>query len=59
MQTILGLLNVPSRKDVIRLSNKLEAIQGSLTNLNLKVDRLLAAQVRPRRRPVNGDEEDL
>ena len=42
MQTVLGLLNLPSRGDVNRLITKLEAIQGSLVNLNLKVDRLLS-----------------
>ena len=47
MQTLLGLLNVPSRADFNRLLTKLEAIQGSLVNLNLKVDRLMAS--RPRR----------
>lgn len=47
MQTLLALLNVPSRADLHRLTTKLEAIQGSLVNLNLKVDRLLAE---PRRR---------
>jgi hypothetical protein len=49
MQTLLGLLNMPSRSDMNRLLTKLEAIQGSLVNLNLKVDRLLAARTaRPR-----------
>ena len=48
MQTVLGLLNLPSRADVTRLLTKLEAIQGSLVNLNLKMDRLLAN--RPARR---------
>jgi hypothetical protein len=42
IQTVLGLLNVPSRHDVSKLATKLEAIQGNLMNLNLKVDRLLA-----------------
>ena len=42
IQTVLGLLNVPSRNDVTKLATKLEAIQGNLMNLNLKVDRLLA-----------------
>ena len=41
IQTVLGLLNVPSRHDVSKLATKLEAIQGNLMNLNLKVDRLL------------------
>ena len=50
MQTVLGLLNLPSRGDVNRLITKLEAIQGSLVNLNLKVDRLLSTPP-ARRRP--------
>lgn len=49
MQTVLGLLNLPSRADVNKLATKLEVLQGSLTNLNLKVDKLLAARARPRR----------
>jgi len=48
MQTVLGLLNLPSRADLNRLVSKLEAIQGSLVNLNLKMDRLLTP--RPARR---------
>ncbi len=47
MQMLLGLFNLPSRTDVNRLLTKIEAIQGSLVNLNLKVDRLL---VNPSRR---------
>jgi hypothetical protein len=50
MQLVLGLLNLPSRADLTRLTTKIEAIQGSLVNLNLKVDRLLAAQGGRRRR---------
>jgi hypothetical protein len=49
-QTVLGLLNVPSRADVVRLLGRLETIQGSLVNLNLKVDRLLASESARRRR---------
>lgn len=49
MQLVLGLLNLPSRADLTRIVTKIEAIQGSLVNLNLKVDRLLATQG-PRRR---------
>jgi len=50
MQTVLGLLNLPSRRDLNKLATKLEVLQGSLTNLNLKVDRLLADRARERRR---------
>jgi len=44
MQTLLGVLNVPSRADYHRVLTKIEALQGSVVNLSLKVDRLLAAQ---------------
>jgi hypothetical protein len=60
MQTLLGLLNLPSRADLNRITTKLEVLQGSLTNLNLKVDKLLAERrraPRPRRRP--GPEDDV
>jgi hypothetical protein len=49
VQTVLSLLNLPSRADVNRLLTKLEVIQGNLTNLSLKVDRLEAAQRRGRK----------
>jgi hypothetical protein len=53
MQMVLGLLNLPSKADYNRLLSKIEALQGSLVNLNIKVDRLLAERDRPkpRRRP--------
>ena len=41
---LLGLLNLPSKADYDRLLAKVETIQGSLVNLNIKLDRLLAAQ---------------
>ncbi len=44
MQTILSLLNLPSRADYKKLSTKIEALQGSLVNLNIKLDRILAQQ---------------
>jgi hypothetical protein len=49
VQTVLSLLNLPSRADVNRLLTKLEVIQGNLTNLSLKVDRLEAAQRQARK----------
>lgn len=52
IQTVLGLLNLPSRADVNRIVSKLEVLQGSLTNLNLKVDKLLADRPRTRRAPA-------
>lgn len=44
MQTVLSLLNVPSRADFHRVMTKIEALQGSIVNLSMKVDRLVAAQ---------------
>jgi len=44
MQTILSLLNLPSKADYKKLSTKVEALQGSLVNLNIKLDRILAEQ---------------
>jgi hypothetical protein len=58
MQTVLGLLNLPSRADVSRILTKLEAIQGSLVNLNLKVDRLMGERARPRRRRRTAASDD-
>ena len=44
MQTVLSFLNVPSKADYRKLSAKIEALQGSLVNLSIKLDRILAAQ---------------
>lgn len=44
MQTVLSVLNVPSRADFHRVLTKIEALQGSVVNLSMKVDRLVAAQ---------------
>jgi hypothetical protein len=45
-ETILHLLNLPSRADYNKLLLKIEHLQGSVVNLNMKLDRLLAAQER-------------
>src|SRR5512143_2585473 len=44
VETLLHLLNLPSRADYHKLLVKIEHLQGSLVNLNMKVDRLLAGQ---------------
>ena len=51
MQTILNLLNVPSKADYKKLATKIEALQGSLVNLNIKLDRVLAAQQQKKTNP--------
>jgi hypothetical protein len=42
MDVLLGLLNLPSKADYTKLLTKVEALQGSLVNLNIKLDRVLA-----------------
>jgi hypothetical protein len=48
MQFLLSLLNLPSRSDYNKLLAKIEALQGSLLNINMKLDRLLAAETERR-----------
>jgi len=56
LQVLLGLLNVPTRADYHKLVAKIETLQGSLVNVNMKLDRLLAAQHRrPARSPSPAD----
>ena len=56
--TLLGLFNIPSKSDYNKLLAKVEAVQGSLVNLNIKLDRLLSTgafakktKKTPRRKP--------
>ena len=53
-QTLLSALNVPSRADYNRLLAKIEALQGSLVNLSMKLDRCwrTSRRRRPRRVPA-------
>lgn len=46
---ILGLLNLPSKADYTKLLAKIETLQGSMVNLNIKFDRLLAAVEKPKK----------
>lgn len=50
LEMMLHLLNLPSRADYHKLLVKIEHLQGSLVNLNMKVDRLLAAQERSKKK---------
>ncbi len=47
MQAVLSVLNLPSRADYNRILSKIEALQGSIVNLSMKVDRLVAQQPAP------------
>ena len=54
VDTLLMLLNVPSKEDYNRLLAKVEAVQGSLVNLNIKIDRLLAGKEKAKTTPRRG-----
>jgi hypothetical protein len=42
MEMLLAALNVPTRRDFDKLYTKVEALQGSIVNLSIKLDRLAA-----------------
>jgi hypothetical protein len=50
IQTVLALLNLPSRADLDKLRGEVKVLSGHVTNLSFKVDKLLAAEARERRR---------
>jgi hypothetical protein len=52
MEMILAALNLPTRRDFDKLYAKVEALQGSLVNLSIKLDRLAAAQQSTPRGPA-------
>jgi hypothetical protein len=44
VDSLFLLLNLPSKDDYNKLLAKVETVQGSLVNVNMKLDRLLAEQ---------------
>lgn len=55
VENMLHLLNLPSRADYHKLLLKVEHLQGSLVNLNMKLDRLLAAREAGKKKPPRTD----
>jgi hypothetical protein len=56
VDSLLLLFNLPSKDDYNKLLAKIETVQGSLVNVNMKLDRLLAEQQKqkkPARRKKN------
>ena len=49
MQAVLSALNLPTRADLSKVVNKVEALQGSLVDINIKLDRLLAEHAAAKR----------
>jgi len=50
VEILLHFLNLPSAR-LHKLLGKLEHLQGGLVNLNMKLDRLLAAHQQPHKSP--------
>jgi len=44
IESVLTLLSVPTRSDYRQLAKRIDELQGSLLNINMKLDRLLAAR---------------
>ena len=46
VETVLDFVNLPSKRDFRELKSRLDHLNGQLTNLNMKIDRMVAgAQV--------------
>ena len=52
LERLLGALNVVTRRDHEALVQKVEALQGSLVNINIKLDRLLAETQSKKKAPA-------
>jgi polyhydroxyalkanoate synthesis regulator phasin len=58
VETVLDFVNIPSKRDVRELKERLDHLNGQLVNLSMKVDRMMAGagdtpastQPRPRKR---------
>jgi hypothetical protein len=48
---LLTLFNLPSKGDYNKLLAKIETVQGSLVNLSIKLDRLIAEREKSRKAP--------
>src|SRR5215813_12310334 len=42
VETVLDFVNIPSKRDVRELKERLDHLSGQLVNLGMKIDRLLA-----------------
>lgn len=50
MQTILSLLNMPSKADITRLNAKIEVLQGTIGNLTRQLQKMTADDEQRRKR---------
>jgi hypothetical protein len=49
VEHLLSFFNIPSKGDYNKLLAKVETLQGSLVNLNIKLDRLIAVLEKPKK----------
>jgi polyhydroxyalkanoate synthesis regulator phasin len=63
VETVLDFVNIPSKRDVRELKERLDHLNGQLVNLSMKVDRMMAgasdtpAHPRPRKRTTKPPRE--
>ena len=50
MQTLLGLLNLPSKADITRLNAKIEVLQGTVGTLTRQLEKMASADDQRRQR---------
>ena len=46
VETVLDFVNLPSKRDVRELRQRLDRLSGQITSLNIKLDRVVAGQRR-------------
>lgn len=46
VEAVMGALNLPTRRDYTKLLDEIHSLQGAITNLNMKMDRLIATATR-------------
>jgi hypothetical protein len=51
LNQFFNLLNIPSKADYNKLFAKVETLQGSIVNLSIKMDRLIATMERSKKTP--------
>src|SRR5215471_20520158 len=47
VETVLDFVNIPSKRDVRELKERLDHLSGQLVNLGMKIDRILATESTP------------
>ncbi|MGH7905849.1 MAG: hypothetical protein ACREP6_04405, partial [Candidatus Binataceae bacterium] len=51
VETVLDFVNVPSKRDIRELKSRIDHLNSQFANLSIKVDRIIAHEKTPPRRP--------